>query len=535
MKRVLGILPLFLLATVQCGEDKAAEPKDASADGSIDLGKPPPPPPDCNGDALPTENLCTLHEAYGVFVSASQGVDDNKHGTRAQPLKTIKAALQGAAASGRRIYVCAETYPENVTFADGVSVFGNLKCPNGANWELTTDRAKIAAPPSADGIATRAKNIVKPTRIDSIEIVGANATTDGGSSIGLVAESSPGLVFANTRIVAGAAKAGTNGTAGKQLQVVASPPAADGLDFAYCNDGTAAQNASCVTQHTTPKGGAAATCNGAPSIVPGPGGAGAKGSYYTLSGRISGAVAACLVPAAPPYNCYLTSDPPFKGEPSVATPATNQGGGYLGGGGLAGAAGAGGSDGNDGVVTLASALSAAGFVPAKGTPGTDGKPGQGGGGGANGGPPNSNKTGPFYSIVGAGGGAGGCPGMAGTPGSGGGASIAVVAIESPFKADAKSSFEGGPGGQGGSGGAGSAFTAGVSAGANPSGDPISSGGAGGAGGAAGRSGSGASGPSIGIAYRGAAPTGEAKTIAAPAAPSPQNGGPEGLSAPTSPF
>ncbi len=528
MKRVFGILPLFLLATVQCGEDKAVEPKD----GGINIAPPPPPPPDCNGDATPTENTCTIHEAYGVFVSP--GGSDSNPGTRAKPVRTMNIALQGAAQSGRRVYACAGTYAENVIFADGVSVFGNLKC-QGANWELTTDRAKIAPPASADGVATRAKNIGKPTRIDGVEIVGASATTDGGSSIGLVAESSPGLVFANTRIVAGAAKAGTNGIAGKQLQVVASPAATDGLDFAYCNDGTAAQNASCVTQHTNPRAGAAATCNGAPSIVPGPGGAGAKGSYYTLTGRISGAVAACLAPAGPPYNCYLTTDPPFKGEPAVATPATNQGGGYVGGGGLAGAAGASGSDGSDGVVTLASALSAAGFVPAKGTPGTDGKPGQGGGGGANGGSPNSNKVGPFYSIVGAGGGAGGCPGMAGTPGSGGGASIAVVAIESPFKADAKSSFEGGQGGQGGSGGAGSAFTPGVSAGANPSGDPISSGGAGGAGGAAGRSGSGASGPSIGIAYRGAAPTGEPKTVAAAPAPSPQNGGPEGLSAPTSAF
>ncbi len=533
MKRVLGILPLFLLATVQCGEDKAAGPKDASADGSTNVAPPPPPPPDCNGDALPTENTCTIHEAYGVFVSP--GGSDTDPGTRAKPVRTLTVALQGAAVSGRRVYACAGTYAENVVFAEGLSVFGNLKC-QGANWELTTERAKIAPLASADGIATRAKNIVKPTRIDSVEIVGANATTDGGSSIGLVAESSPGLVFANTRIVAGAAKAGTSGTAGKQLQVVASPPAADGLDVEYCNDGLPAQNASCVTRHTNPRGGAVATCNGAPSIVPGPGGAGAKGSYYTLTGRISGAVAACLVPAAPPFNCYLTTDPPFKGEPAVATPATNQGGGYVGGGGLAGGAGASGSDGSDGVVALASTLSAAGFVPVKGTAGTDGKPGQGGGGGANGGPPSSiNKTGAFYGIAGAGGGAGGCPGMAGTPGSGGGASIAVVAIESPFRADAKSSFEGGAGGQGGSGGAGSAVTAGVSAGANPSGDPISSGGAGGSGGAAGRSGSGASGPSIGIAYRGAAPTGEAKTIAAPAAPSPQNGGPEGLSAPTSPF
>ncbi len=534
MKRILGILPLFLLATVQCGEDKAAEPKDASADGGINVAPPPPPPPDCNGDALPTENTCTIHEAYGVFVST--GGSDVDPGTRARPLRTINAALQGAAASGRRIYVCAGTYAENIIFAEGLSVFGYFKCPNGANWELGPDRARIAPPPSADGVATRAKNIVKPTRIEALEIMGANATVDGGSSIGLVAESSPGLVFANTRIVAGTAKAGTTGARGKGTTISSAMPlAADGLDWAYCTEGTAGQNATCVAQHTAPRAGAVAKCDDTPSVVPGPGGAGGKASYYTLTGRISGGIAACLGVAAPPYNCYRTDDAGFNGEPSVATAETNQGGKYGLAPGLPGAPGAKGDDGRDGVVALESALSVGGFTPVKGTAGTDGKPGQGGGGGSNMNSGTVGKTGPFYGIAGAGGGAGGCPGAAGGPGTGGGASIALVAFDSPFKADAKCTFEGGSGGQGGSGGAGSAVFAGFPAGANPSGNPSSAAGAGGAGGAAGRAGSGASGPSIGIAYRGAAPTGDPKTVAAAAAPGPQNGGPEGLSAPTSPF
>ncbi|NOU34848.1 MAG: hypothetical protein HOO96_43710, partial [Polyangiaceae bacterium] len=229
MKRTALAL-LITAGVIHCGTDNVvvqplANPvaDGGKVEGGIDLPPPPAPPENCDLKKLPTENPCVIHESSGVFVSATKGSDDGL-GTRERPLKDISKAILGASTTGRRVYVCAETYEAQLTLGEGIDVFGYFDC-SAATWKVIDARAKVAP---KDGVAAMAKNIGKPTRIEALDIVAADGKAAGDSSIGLVAQDSGGLSFVNTRIAAGKGRDGTDGAVGVQLSAAATVNGADG-------------------------------------------------------------------------------------------------------------------------------------------------------------------------------------------------------------------------------------------------------------------------------------------------------------------
>lgn len=143
-------------------------------------------------------------------------------------------------------------------------------------------------------------------------------------------------------------------------------------------------------------------------------------------------------------------------------------------------------------------LSTTGWVPSEGKPGSIGTPGQGGGGGFG-----------VGGFGGGSGGAGGCGGSGGGGGAGGGASIALLANGSTITVAASSLNAV----LAGAGGAGVPGQAGQSPGGfrgNAAGTACV-GGSGGAGGAGGAGGGGAGGVSVGVLYKGDAPTVDSAT------------------------
>jgi hypothetical protein len=492
------------------GKDAIALPEPdagAAADASTELPPPPPPPPGCPGNVLPSENECMVHESYGVFVSASKGTPAGD-GSRTSPLKSVSAAIAAAKSSGRRVYACAETYDEVLTLADGIAVFGYFDC--GSSWKVGATRATIA--PKTEGVAARAASIGKPTRIEGFEIKAADATTPGGSSIGLIAQDAGGLSFFDVSITAGAAMAGEDGVAAVQLTQAGNIDGEDGLGSTIgylLNDG---RNAA---EYGRTRAGGVSQCVGVAGKNGGSGGAGGKNGRYSTINRVTGTPCVPSGDVSPcGYELYDTGAR-ADGTPRPATTVSARGASptEVALSGAAGTDGANGKSGNGG------SFGSDGYQGMSGTQGTDGAPGQGGGGGSGVRPDTivgDNQL--RWGMVGAGGGAGGCPGLAGTPGKAGGASVAVVAIRSAMHFDAKSILTAQSGGTGGRGSAGSLPTPGGRPGFNPSGNAFSAGGFGAAGGLGGSSGHGSSGPSVGVAWTGAQPVVETTPTVAEAAP-----------------
>ncbi len=479
--------------SVRGAQDSGVPGTDSGADASTDSGADSGIPvtvdagvPGCAASTLPTDNICSIDEGFGVFVSASLGTAAGD-GTRAKPFASMQTAINAAKASNKRVYACAGSYAENLTFADGVSVFGYFAC-SGGSWTTSAGRAIIAAPSSP---AAHATNIVTATRVEGLEIVAPDAAASSGSSIGLMANGSPALAFFHSRIHAGIAKAGDSGVEGIALQQSGSINGGANTTVNECGFNLFA----CDAANTGGAGGTS-ICTGAPGHNGGAGG----------SGGFAGRYQSGPVPVV---------EPPTRGLPLVGTATTAVGANFDGV--HSAASGANGVDGATGTSALAmGTISASGYTPADGAPGVDGTPGMGGGGGSGHAPvgtlPNTNSD--WYGVSGAGGGAGGCPGLAGTPGKGGGASIAILAVDSPMQFHA-STIESSAGGAGGLGTFGSTATLGGYPGddvAGPSYGPNPLAGKGGRGGDAGMSGQGAGGPSIGVASHGAAPTLDAPPV-----------------------
>lgn len=133
------------------------------------------------------------------------------------------------------------------------------------------------------------------------------------------------------------------------------------------------------------------------------------------------------------------------------------------------------------------------WTPARGADGENGRVGQGGGGGGG--------NGGFYA---GGGGAGGCGGAGGSGGSGGGGSIALASVFATINATS-TAFVTKSGGNGGNGASGQAGQSGGTGGAGENG-PACDGATGGRGGNGGAGGGGAGGVSVGVLYKGTAPT-----------------------------
>ncbi len=110
---------------------------DAAADGAS-----------CGATQEPSAAPCTVTEQFGVFVSQA-GSDTSGRGTRAMPYATIGKGVSAAKAAGKRVYVCAGTYAEQVTIDaahDGVNLYGGFSC---ASWSYATTNTATVAPTAA--------------------------------------------------------------------------------------------------------------------------------------------------------------------------------------------------------------------------------------------------------------------------------------------------------------------------------------------------------------------------------------------------
>lgn len=497
-RTILGLGIIFAgtsCLAMACGSSSFSG-DDGLGNGSGDGGPGSVVDPNCDITQLPSQNACVVEEQAGVFVAgpgnggSDTGIAD---GTRAHPYATIQKGITTAKDQKKRVYVCLGDYAEQITLADGVSIFGNLDCTQ--SWKVSP--TLHAAVKAGNSPAATANQIQTATRIEGLDVIAAAGSATSKSSIGLVATSSPGLTFANATIESGNGFDGVDGIEGIQLTqttdgngggsgsggVQEDPNVLPHTDIQSCPGFTrVGQFQSCAPN---PAPGGTTSCvgpadAGAATFQPGAGGAGGAGAICTMQDTCSQHIGTFNVVTA----CCT-------GTPGLGSAGT-------------GVAPTAGTNGQNGVAKL----SATGYLVGDGLSGTSGAPGQGGMGGAGINPffvdGSSHQAGGFVGqgVGGAGGGSGGCPGLAGTFGSGGGASIAII-TDSVFTLDT-CVVRSGNGGKAGQGTFGSSPTSGGSAGTIiPTSGPAS---AGTAGSASGWSGNGSAGPSFGIAAHGSLPT-----------------------------
>jgi len=407
----------------------------------------------------------------GIFVATTGS--DTAAGTRDAPLKTISKALTLAASvSGLdHIYVATGQYAEQVTLANGVSIFGGYDATD--NWK------RIGGAPTTifyDGpgerIAVRGVGITSATVLGMLEVRTAHTTVASQSNYALHCKNCSALVIQNSKITAGNGgngAAGSNGLSGASAfgsgsnGGIGGNGQGDGANYGL--GGTGGASGCGRTGGTGGRGGLRGEnpgLNGGTGISGTPGGAGGLGDYGFLG----------------------ATGKPGKPGSTGATAATGQNG----------SGGAGGQVLNDF------------WRGESGSDGTHGAHGNGGGGGGGGGGQavgNSSWNG--SGNGGGGGGGGGCGGRLGTGGSAGGGSFGLFLVNSTgitLTNNTITSGNGGNGGRGGSGGSGSAGGTGMRGGNADTGE-VGAGGAGGngsRGGNGGAGGGGAGGNSYGV-YR----------------------------------
>ena len=433
-------------------------------------------PPPCDPLLLPSVNPCVI--ADGIFVSQSIGILGGL-GTQLQPTSSIAEGLALAKAKGKRLYVCAETYVEQVTILEGVSMFGFFACSGGA-WKVSASRALVT---STSRTGVRAITINKSTRVEGFSFVSPNATAPAESSFGLVAINAPGLSLVNVTVRAGD---GSSGVAGGDAPAVTSAGSIDGSKFVAWRT---CSGTSLCPGLSGDAGASACKVNG--SVAP-PSQQGVTGGLGAMSTKLTCEIA---IPAG--FTCKAV-EPSRTGSSGVRVGA----GGTVGATAKAGPDGAPGASGSSGASV--GIFSADGYAPSNGAAGANGEPGGGGGGGGPSDTAGGASTGTYFSDSGAGGGAGGCSGSGGGAGGGGGASVAVMLFDSPIAMES-CDFIAGHGGDGASGGASSAGTAGGKGGEGWGPSGLGGGGSGGSGGNGGKGGAGGGGSSIALAVRGAVP------------------------------
>jgi hypothetical protein len=476
----------------RCAEGACLRIATDGNDGQKD-GDPPdapdlPTPPGCKEDAdvaSPEAKACAV-DSFALFVDGTSG-NDSKEGTKAQPLKSIGAALAAAGTTGkRRIYVCGNgPFAEHLKLTTAVNIFGGFAC---GSWTYNRSKAKVA--PSDNGYVLHVENVSAAMTLSDLELVAPDVekTKDGSSSIAAFV-SKANVKFIRTSFAAGAAAAGADGAAGATGTLTS------------VSSGEMTLNGNAATTNTTPGALKECTCsNGSEKTTGGAGGnptTGGGPGLPDLQAPSSDNGAAGLGSVTCNPNGFG-----HNGAPRPAAPSAEK-------------------------ITNVGILDGEGWKP---QPGMDaiasGKPGQGGGGGG----------GRDATSAGGGGGCGGCGGTPGKGGQGGGASIALLANGSQVSLIAcslttKAAGAGGMGGVGGVGGAGGPGGQGGTSGC--------AGGEGGRGGDGGSGGGGAGGVSVAILYKGAPPIVDSETQSAistnmPGAgglggKAPDNNGPSGVS------
>ena len=435
-------------------------PLDSDGDGTLDASDCAPTDPAIHPGAPDPPDLAFVdsncdgidgNAAAAIFVSAAGG-HELAAGTRADPLRTVAAGVQEAAAQGKNVYVAAGTYEEGsgVSLATGVGIYGG--------YDPTTWARPGAQPTTIDGSpqALLADSVTGAT----LQLLSLHATADGaGTAYGVRAINGSSLLLVDDQIVAGSGSPGTTGSTGST-----------GVNGGNGGNATSGTFGAAGTSVPGARGGA----GGPPVVGSNDGKPGQAGASVTNGGSAgSGGTGA--------FGHGVCGTPGTSGitAPDNAT---------VGGPGLPGAPGAAGS---------AIALATLGATW-RGNPGGLGQAGHAGGGGGGGGSGSGDSTFVPFSCVddvsgGGGGGGGGGEGGGGGGGGGvGGSSFGIYLWNSAASVDGGSistgnggnggaGATGGPGGPGGSGGSGGSPSGGT-AGAGAPGKPGGNGGPGGAGG-----------------------------------------------------
>ena len=426
------------------------------------------PPPGC----IPSMNQHAVGNACGVFVSAAATAGGD--GTKEKPFQSFAEAIDALGmAEDKRIYACAEVFTEEVDMPGGIDIYGGIDCTDG--WRYVGDGKQTELTAEPDKIPLTMFGGIGTSRIEDLHVRAAAAVLDGGSSIAVVADGVE-VEFARSTLEAQDAMASAAG-------------ANYGMSAKAGTTGSPGSNA-CSASSVQGGGETANDCGGDVLSVGGGGGTGNVAS----------------------------GGPGSPGLPGPANGGAGEGAATCvsGGDGAAGTAGSTGT-GATGLGTLARS----GYAGATGGNGMPGTPGQGGGGGggSKGGTgatrcPMSTSAG---GASGGSGGSGGCGGAGGHGGNPGGSSIALISLNATLTFDTVTLKAGraGAGGAGGQGQDGGSSGSGGPGGNNAAQGGLNggcAGGDGGKGGKGGQGGGGSGGHSLGIAYKGAAPSTDGATI-----------------------
>jgi hypothetical protein len=415
-------------------------------------------------ECVPRDASGPVAGGCGIFVATS-GTDTGA-GTKDSPVSSIQAAIALAKDGEKRVYLCAETFTETVTVDAGVTLFGALDCTKDWAYSGGTRTVLTAA---SDSIPLRIAAGTALALAD-IDITGPDATSPGGSSIAVIAESMATLSFNRSAVTAGLAMAGADG------ESFLSSAASGSM-------GSAGVNA----------------CLGAQAITP-PAPSNRCGDIDSAGG--SGGISEAIQGSA--------------GNPGLPQLTDNGGAGETAAPCKLGMAGANGMDGQSGDgATGVGMINESGYMGVNGSDGTSGTTAQGGGGGggAKGGSGASKCTDPLKAsgASGGSGGSGGCGGEGGRGGQAGGSSIGIISLGATltFTDTTITAKSGGAGGNGSDGQIGGFGGIPGTGGMVPPGASLlkagCQGGIGGVGGTGGKGGGGQGGHSIGIAHIGAPP------------------------------
>jgi hypothetical protein len=455
--------------------------------------------PTCMGD--PTADAGLVSDMCGIFVSATASDAGTATGTMENPFNNLADALVAAQQNDRFIFVCAGKYtlPGTLSIKQGVDIYGNVGCTGGM-WSLQdptmeANRAELDGP--ANSVAVVVSTTAGVVNISGLNVVAADATGMGASSVAVYVDTGTTANFTNSDITSGMA---TDGAAGMDAPTTAAAAGTNGSNGNAACSAVSVQGATQVTN----------TCSATVMSVGGQGGNGALGNGTAASPGLPAATATGVAGAGDNgttgWNC-----------------AANGGNGTAGGPGTNGMAGM--------PATGFGTLMSTGYVGISGGDGADGTPGQGGGGGGGVRGSSSLCTGANNGGASGGSGAsGGCGGAGGQGGKGGGSSVALVSVSATVTLSSVKLIAG-PGGAGGRGGNLQGGGLGGSAGGT-GGTPVGSlsagcsGGTGGQGGAGGPGAGGNGGHSLAIASQGTAPIMGSNTTTMVAS-TPAAGGPGG--------
>jgi hypothetical protein len=435
------------------------------------------------GSCVPSESADPVADGCGVFVSSSLGMAGND-GLKGSPFKTIQDALD--AKKGKDLYVCAEEMAGSVMLSSGVTIYGGLDCHKG--WTYVGATTKSVLEGETDKPALTITTDTAGAELIDFTVQAADAATPGGSSIAVVADQAKASLT-RCDLIAGN---GADGSAGESAPNI---PAQGGTNGNSGGNACSADTVNGAAQLDN-------ACMNGDSI----GGKGGDGN------KVNGGAGQVGLPNNGGGAAGLGDDGTANWSCAIS-----------GGEGKTGAPGTSGKEGAGGLASEIGTLSSSGLIGAAGQDGDPGLPGQGGGGG--GGVKGDSTPGKTQCMgkpgiggaSGGSGGTGGCGGAPGKGGKGGGASIALVSLNASLtltevtikagnggKGGAGGDFQGGglPG-NGGSGGTNS-MVAGLKAGCK--------GGDGGTGGDGGPGGGGRGGHTIGMAFKGSAPSIDAKDM-----------------------